>query len=563
MGDDNTESKRNVADLVVECLINEGIEYAIGMPGEENADFAMALERRKDKIKFVLARHEQGAAFMGDLYGRLTSKPVVVFATLGPGASNLITGVADANMDRAPLLVITGQASTSRLHKESHQNVDVRALLAPVVKWNTTVITPVSVPEIMRKAYKVAMSEKPGATHVELPEDIAGMPVPDDLVPLSRLDKIRRSVPDDKAVDQIWGMLRKARRPIILAGNGVLRHQASRQLELFCEATGVPVVNTMMGKGAVARERDYCLFTVGLSSGDHNNTVLEDSDLVLSLGFDMVEYHPRLWNPRRNLTIAHVDFVPAEVDSHYRCAAEAIGDLSHTLWMFNERQARDPYKVPSREYYSGVRKTMLDDFSFHAGDTGAGPVRPQKVLWEVREALGPDDILISDVGAHKMWVARYYQSSSPNTTIISNGWCSMGIGLPGAIGAKLAFPDRNVVCVTGDGGVMLNVQEMETATRLGTKIIVIVWVDNELGLIAWKQMNHFGQHSPLSFGNPDWKLLAAAFGWDHAHVATPDEMGPAMKTALASDKSVLVAVDIDYRENPKLTARLGKLRVAE
>lgn len=556
---------RNVADLLVECLINEGVDTIFGLPGEENADFAQALKKRAGEIRFVLARHEQGAAFAADCYARLNGRPGVVFATLGPGATNLITGVADANMDRAPMVVITGQASTNRLHKESHQAVDVRGLFAPITKWGATIVNEQTVPEIARKAFKVALLEKPGATHIELPEDVAAREVPDDLVPLARIDKVRRSVPDDKAVDKIFEMLRESKRPVILAGNGALRHHATRQLELFCEATGVPVVNTFMGKGAVARERDYCLFTVGLSSGDHNNVVLEQSDLVISVGFDIVEYHPRLWNPRKDLRIAHIDFQPAEVDAFYRCEAEAIGDLSHTLWMLNERNAAAPYRVASDEYYAKTRRTMLDDFAMHKDDAGDGPVRPQKVLWDLRQALGPDDVVLSDVGAHKMWIARYYQASSPNTVVIGNGWCSMGIALPGALGARLAFPDRNVVAVCGDGGFLMNVQTMQVIADEGAKVVCIVFVDGKYGLIEWKQETHYGagEASPLAFGNPDFAALAKAFHWNHRHVAKPGEMAPALDAALADKRSVLISVDIDYRENALLTKRLGSLRRTE
>lgn len=543
----------NTAELLVQCLQAEGVEYIFGIPGEENADFIMAIEAAG--MRFVLTRHEQGAAFMADVYGRLTGRASVCMGTLGPGASNLITGVADANMDRAPMVVITGQADSQRQHKESHQNMDVVGMFRPVTKWATPVLNPDNVPEIVRKAFKLATTEKPGACHIELAEDIAaqeakGAPLP--------VRKLRRPGPDDKIVDEAWELIRNAKRPVILAGNGAIRKRASTQLRAFAEATGIGTICTFMGKGAVDMDAPYCLFTIGLQAKDLIACAIDASDLVISIGYDLVEYHPRLWNPEKDKRIVHLDFEPAEIDEHYHPEVELVGDIAHTLWMFNERAARDE---PSwdLDQHRTIREEMLADFAAHADDDTEGAIRPQKALWDVRQALGPHDILLSDVGAHKMWIARYYQCHEPNTCLISNGYCTMGFALPGSMGAQLAFPDRKVLSISGDGGFLMNVQEMETAVRLNLPIVAMVWEDGEYGLIAWKQRGHFGTNTDLSFGNPDWVKLAESFGWEAERVERSRDLAGALERALGSDRPSLIVIPIDYSENDKLSARLGQI----
>ncbi|MCZ0953963.1 MAG: acetolactate synthase large subunit [Rhodospirillaceae bacterium] len=543
------------SDLMVKCLVAEGIEYVFGVPGEENADFILSLED-SDSIQFILTRHEQGAAFMAEAYGRLTGQAAGCLGTLGPGATNLITGVADSNMDRAPLLVLTGQGSTRRLHKESHQIMDVVEMFGPVTKWATTILHEDTIPEVIRKAVRVARTEKPGAVHVELPEDIAGRQT--DAQPLTPV-RFRRPVPDDKIVDRAFELLRSARRPVILAGNGCIRKRASKQLRLFCEKTGIGVLSTFMAKGAVDRSADYCLFTIGLGAKDLPTLVIDEADLVISLGFDMVEYHPRLWNPNRNKRIIHADFLPAEIDDHYHAEVELVGDLAHTLWMFNERLASGPPLDLDLSEQRRMRASMLEEFAAFAEDDTQGMLRPQKVLWDVRAALGPGDFLLSDVGAHKMWIARYYQCDEPNTCLIPNGFCSMGFALPAAIAANLVHPQRRVLAIAGDGGFLMNVQEMETARRLNSNIVVMVWEDGGYGLIEWKQQDHFDRHSNLRFANPDWLLLAESFGW-HGHVvARSRDLATTLETAFHQKGPSLVVVPIDYRENLELTRRMGVL----
>lgn len=544
------------SDLFVKCLEEEDIEYIFGVPGEENADFMISLEK-SEKIRFILTRHEQGAAFMAEIYGRLTGNAAGCLGTLGPGATNLITGVADSNMDRAPLLALTGQGSSQRLHKESHQIMDVVKMFEPVTKWATTVLHQDNIPEIIRKAVRVARSEKPGAVHIELPEDIAKLTTT--TKPL-KPQRFRRAVTDDKIIDQAFEILKNAKHPIILAGNGCIRRRASKQLRLLCEKTGIGVINTFMAKGCVDMDADYCLYTIGLQSRDVVACALEAADVVLALGYDMVEYHPNLWNAEGGHHIIHADFQPAEIDSDYHPETELVGDLAHTLWMLNERVDSNGGSLNfDRSNQIATRRNMQDELAMHKDDDTEGSIRPQKVLWDCRQVMGPHDILLSDVGAHKMWIARHYQCHEPNTCLIPNGFCSMGFALPGAISAALVHPDKRILSISGDAGYLMNVQEMETAKRLNVNIVTMIWEDNMYGLIAWKQQNEFGKHTDLSFDNPDWLKLAESFGWSGHKVENSRDLVDTLEKAFIEEGPSLVVVPIDYRENMILTERLGNI----
>lgn len=543
----------NSAELFVKCLEEQGMEYIFGVPGEENAAFMMALE--PSTVKFILTRHEQGAAFMADVYGRLTGKSAGCLGTLGPGATNLVTGVADGNMDRAPMLVLTGQGSSTRLHKESHQAMDVVAMFRPITKWAHSIIRGENIPEMVHKAIRLAEQEKPGACHLELPEDVASAEAKGDPF---KPDKVRRPVPDDKVIGQALDIIMNAKRPVILAGNGAIRKRASKQLRRFVDSTGIGVVSTFMGKGCIPRNHECFLYTAGLQAKDLPDCALDAADVVISLGYDLVEYHPSLWNKSREKKIIHIDFLPAEVDNDYRCAKEVVGDIAHALWMMNERVANEGLDFRSSQHKS-LRAAMTADLEEYKDQTGGPLVKPQKIIWDARQVLGPEDILLSDVGAHKMWIARHYHCDEPNTCLISNGFCSMGFALPGAIAAQLVHPDRRIMAMCGDGGFLMNVQEMETAARLKTNIVVVVWVDNKYGLIEWKQDNHYGRHTDLSFQNPDFAELAKLFGWAGFTVDKAEDLQPAMHEAFAAGKPALIAVQPDSAENTKLTQRLGKL----
>lgn len=543
------------SDLFVKCLEAENIEYIFGVPGEENADFMISLEKSK-KIKFILTRHEQGAAFMAETYGRLTGNPAGCLGTLGPGATNLITGVADGNMDRSPMLVLTGQGASTRLHKESHQVMDVVSMFHPVTKWSTTVLHPDNIPEIVRKAVRLARTEKPGACHIELPEDIAKLETQQ---PVMQPILFRRPVPDETVIEKAFEQVKNARRPLILAGNGCIRKRASKALRILSENTGIPVISTFMAKGCVDLDADYCLYTIGLQSKDIITCAIDAADVVITLGYDMVEYPPRLWNAQMDKCIVHADFLPAEIDQHYHPEIEIVGDLANFLWQFNEcfEKAGTPdYDFRPQE---AARRDMKVELEIHANDQTEDLVRPQKILYDVRQVMGREDILLSDVGAHKMWIARHYQCHEPNTCLIPNGFCSMGFALPGAIAAQMVFPNRNILAICGDAGFLMNVQEMETAKRLNSNIVVMVWEDKSYGLIAWKQNNQFGHHTDLSFDNPDWLLLAQSFGWNGHVIKHSNETVDVLNIAFEEKGPSLVIVPIDYRENGLLTERLGNI----
>ena len=548
------------SDLFVRCLEAEGVERIFGVPGEENADLMMSLE--DSRIGFVLCRHEQAAAFMADAYGRLTGKAGVCLSTLGPGATNLVTGLADANMDRAPVVAIIGQGSTSRLHKESHQNMDAIGMMAPISKWAQTVWGAESVPEIVRKAFKLAETEKPGVCVIELPEDVAKQEVDK---PVMAPTVTRRPAADHKAVRFAADAIEQAENPIILAGNGALRKRASTQLRRLARKTGIPVVNTFMGKGAVAMSDPHCLFTMGLQGRDHINLAFEKADTVITVGYDLVEIAPVFWNPGCDKAIVHIDFMPAEIDSDYPVLVDVVSDLADALWQINEElNARHGEALPLFDIgdRQDLRQRIAADLAMEKDDDSF-PMKPQRVLSDVRSFLDDDDIVLSDVGAHKMWIARYYQAEVPNTCLISNGFCSMGFALPGAIGAQFACPDRRVLAICGDAGFLMNVQDLETAVRIGSKIVVLVWLDGEYGLIKWKQQNHFdGRHSDLAFNNPDFEMLAKSFGMWGRVLDGPGQLSGALKEAFAQDGPALIAVPVDYAENQKLTKRLGEIAVA-
>ncbi len=436
---------------MVKCLEREGIEYIFGVPGEENADFMMSLEK-STSIKFILTRHEQGAAFMAEIYGRLTGNPAGCLGTLGPGATNLITGVADSNMDRAPMLVLTGQGSSQRLHKESHQVMDVVKMFEPVTKWSTSVLHPNTIPEIVRKAVRLARTEKPGAVHIELAEDIAKEDAT--TTPLEP-KRFHRSVPDKVIVDQAFELIKNAKRPVILAGNGCIRRRASAELRKFCENTGIGVLSTFMAKGCVDVDADYCYFTIGLGAKDLPTLIIDDADLVITLGFDMVEYHPILWNPKGDKAIIHADFLPTEIDANYQPDTELVGDLARTLSMLNDRVKEQGVPKFDLARQHDIRDQMSKEIAEYANDQTDGLIRPQKALSDARKVMGPHDILLSDVGAHKMWIARHYHCHEPNTCLIPNGFCSMGFALPGAIAASIVFPERRILAICGDGGFLM------------------------------------------------------------------------------------------------------------
>ena len=537
------------SDLFVRCLENEGVEYIFGIPGEENLDVMDSMIG--SNIKFITTRHEQGAAFMADVYGRLTGRAGVCLATLGPGATNLVTGFADANMDRAPIVGIAGQGATTRMHKESHQVLDLVNLFAPISKYSVQIREPEIVGEIVRKAFKAAEAEKPGGSFIDFPENVAAMQV-EGKEPL-KVQSAKPPVPPADKITQAAELISNASYPLIMAGNGVVRAGADEALVLFAEKLNIPVATTFMAKGSIPSSHELSLGTVGLQANDYIACGFDRADVVICIGYDMIEYHPHLWNQEKANQILHIDMSAAEVYEHYILECGVVGDIGAALdGIAAEAKAQTGSKAQT------LRETIVEELIKHESDTSF-PMVPQRIILDLRKVLQPEDIVVSDVGAHKMWMARMYQAERPNTCIISNGFASMGIGLPGAIAAKLAYPDRTAVTVSGDAGFLMNSQEIETALRIGVAIVILVWNDSKYGLIKWHQERRFGRVTQIEFNNPDLVKFAESFGAKGYRVEAADDLLPTLRQAIADDTVVVIDCPVDNSENMKLTEKLGNL----
>ena len=545
--------ERKASDLFVECLEAEGVRYVFGIPGEETLDLNESLEA--SSIEFVPVRHEQGGAYMADMYGRLTRSAGVCLGTLGPGATNLVTGIADAWLDRSPMVALTGQADLERMHKESHQYIDVVDMLRPVTKFNARLNSARVIPEVVRKAFKVAQAQKPGPTHIELPEDVMAAQV--DAAPLPVRSARRRPEPSPEELQTALGVIRSAERPIVLAGNGVARTGAAAALRAFAYTTGIGVAETFMGKGMLDYEDPRALGTVGLQSRDYALAGFEDADVVITAGYDLVEHAPANWNPDKDKRIVCIDTVAPEVDEHFMTEVDLIGDLSHILTRLAEELAGTTCATED----SRLNEIVLGRFEA-AKDDDAFPMQPPRALWEIRRALGRRDILISDVGLHKLWIARMFPAHEPDTVFIANGLAGMGIALPTAIAAKLVRPDCHVVTVNGDGGFLMNVQELETAVRLRTAVVNVIWENSEFGSITWKQDKKFGRHFGTRFTNPDFVRLADAFGMPAWRCEEVEDLGRHLRHALTLDVPSLIVVPIDYSIDVSISEELGTETVA-
>jgi acetolactate synthase-1/2/3 large subunit len=543
---------RKASDVFVECLEAEGVRHVFGIPGEETLDLNESLS--SSSIEFVPVRHEQGGAYMADVCGRLTGRAGVCLGTLGPGAMNLTGPVADAFLDRAPLVALTGQSDLERMHKESHQYIDVVGVMAPITKWNARVSDANIIPEVVRKAFKVAESEKPGATHIELPEDV--MEAELEASPLAR----RKPVQPEPAARELLkaaDLIRGALKPVALAGNGVIRGGASPALREFVRATGIPVAETFMGKGVMDANDPKMLGSVGLQAGDYKMAGFEDADVVIAIGFDLVEHAPKHWNPGRDKTIVCIDSLPAEIDEYFIPEVELVGDIYHVLSRLGEECRHVPHSGGSER----LREVVLGRFEA-AKDDDQFPMQPPRALWEIRQALRRDDILISDVGLHKLWIGRMFPAYEPNTVLIANGLAGMGFAVPAAIAAKLMHPDRAVVAVNGDGGFLMNCQELETAMRLKTPFVSVVWENRQYGSIVWKQDKKFGRHFGVDFTNPDFVKLAEAFGMPAWRIGGVDEFGDRLRHALTLDVPSLIVLPIDYSIDVAISEELGRETVA-
>jgi len=547
-------AERKASEVFVESLEAEGVRYVFGIPGEETLDLNESLAG-SSSIRFIPVRHEQGGAYMADAYGRLTGRAGVCLGTLGPGATNLVTAVADAFLDRAPLVALTGQSDLERMHKESHQYIDLIGILRPVVKWNARVSSPEIVPEVVRKAFKVAESEKPGATHLELPEDVMARPL--EASPLPRRAPVQPE-PGGKELERAAELIDAAENPIALVGNGAIRARAGRALRAFVHTTGIPVAETFMAKGLIDYEDPHALGTVGLQSRDYEMAGFDDADVVIAIGYDLVEHAPEHWNPAGNKKIVMIDSVAAEIDEFFMPEVELIGDIAHVLARLAascHRQApTQPPECQLHDVVMGAFREAPEDDHF--------PLRPPRVLWEIRDALGREDLLVSDVGLHKLWIGRMFPAHEPGTVLIANGLAGMGFALPTGIAAKLVHPERSVVTVSGDGGFLMNCQELETAVRLRTPTVNVVWENGEFGSIAWKQDNRFGRHFDVGFGNPDFVRLAEAFGMPAWRCSSAEDFAGRLRQALALDLPSLIVVPIDYSLDVTLSGALGAETVA-
>lgn len=534
------------SELFVRCLEVEGVSHIFGVPGEETLELLEAL--RSSSITFIPTRHEQGAAFMANAWGRFSHRPGVCLSTLGPGATNLMTGIGDAFLDFSPMVAITGQTSLSEFHKESHQYIDVLSIFRPLTKWNMRIERSHVIPEVIRKAFMIASLEKPGPTHIELPQDIAEE---DTYGVAIEPSEIVYPEPDSGVITEAVRMIKEANAPLILTGNGILRGDASYALRRFVEKTNIAVTTTFMGMGAVPADSKLFLSTTGLQLRDYISCGFERADLIIAIGYDSVEYSPAHWNPEKNKKIIHIDFTHAEIDAHYN-ALQLIGDISNTL---NALTESIDFRKDS-DYFLKLRESI--DFSFMQ-DIQGFPLKPQRIIKEIRQCLAREDILISDVGAHKIWIARFYPAYEPLTSIISNGFASMGFALPAGITAKILNPEKNIIAVMGDGGFMMSVAELETAVRYCLPVVCLIFNDGAYGLISWKQKNRFGHEFGSQFNNPDFVKLAESFGANGYRVETEDELSPILKDALLQKRPSVIDCPVDYSENLKLTETLGKI----
>ncbi|HEY2703571.1 MAG TPA: acetolactate synthase large subunit [Candidatus Dormibacteraeota bacterium] len=548
---------RTVAQLLVACLEREGVEYLFGIPGEENIHFVDALNG--SSIRFILVRHEQGASFMADIYGRLSGRAGVCCATLGPGAINLLLGVADAQTDSTPLVAISATVGRERSYKETHQAVDLVALFRPVTKRADVVPTPAAVPELVRRAFDLAQAERCGAVYLAVPEDIEACAIPDTLVPLPRC-RATAGTARQADLETLVEILSAARRPVVLAGGGVARagEGASRALTRFAERAGLPVATTFHGKGTIDDRHPNALGPMGFMLHDYQNFAFDTADVIVSVGYELQEFAPARMNPDADKRILHLHRFSPDTDTHYLPEVQAIGDIAEAL----ERLAD---MVPPRAAIAAadMRIRALHRAELDRGAQDASfPLKPQRVVADIRAALDDTDIVLADTGAIKMWMARLYPTHRPNTCLVSNALSTMGFALPGALGAKLARPSAKVLAVMGDGSFLMNSQELETAVRERIALVALVWVDESYGLIRWKMELELGRSSHVAFTNPDLPAYAASFGARGYAIRSAGDLLPTLRTALADDAVSVIACPIDYSENTRLTDALGALTAA-
>jgi len=549
--------QKNVAELIVSCLEAEGVEYVFGIPGEENIKLVRAITA-SEKIRFILVRHEQGASFMADIYGRLTGKAGVCLATLGPGAINLLLGVADAQTDSTPVVALSAQVGLDRIYKESHQIVDLVAMFKPVTKWADTIYTPSAVPEMIRKAFSLAQQERPGATYLAVPQDIESMPVPGELIPVRRAGNTVHNSPAPEQITQAARLLRNARYPVILAGHGVARTRSSDALTAFATSFQVPVATTFMGKGVISDKNPNAMGVIGFMYHDYENFAFDKADVILSVGYELQEFSPGKINPHTDKKIIHINTFSPDTDRHYCADISIESDIEKALTALCSELGSEPlHPSPVTPF---IRNLISEEYQ-KGQNSRDFPLKPQRIVADIRNALGDDDIVLADTGAVKMWMARLYPTYRPLTCLTSNGLSTMAFSLPGALGAKLACPERKVLAVMGDGSFMMNSQEIETAVREKIPLVVLVWIDDSYGLIKWKMDIEEGAHDTVDFGNPDFVKYAESFGARGCLIHHAEELLPALNRALSENAVSVIACPVDYSENMLLINKLGELTV--
>ncbi|MDJ0623735.1 MAG: acetolactate synthase large subunit [Desulfocapsaceae bacterium] len=534
------------ADLFVKALEAEGVEYVFGIPGEENLDLLNSL--KNSRIKLVVTRHEQAGGFMAATYGRLTGKTGVCLATLGPGATNLVTAAAYAQLGAMPMLMITGQKPIKASKQGQFQIVDIVSMMHPLTKYTRQITSGQNIPSRVREAFRLAEEERPGATHLELPEDIAVEQTDSEVITKSLT---RRPIAEEKAVIAAVEMIEKARRPLILIGAGANRKQSSKMLREFVDKTGIPFFSTQMGKGVIDERHPLFLGNASLSANDFLHKTIDHTDLIINVGHDVVE-KPPFFMHQSGFKVIHVNYLTAAVDPVYYPQYGVIGDIANSVYQLCKRIT--PQKTWNFTYFMEV-KASLEAHIKEGTDDERFPIYPQRLVNDVRKAMPENGIIALDNGIYKIWFARNYKAYKPNTVLLDNALASMGAGLPSAMAAKMVYPRRNVMAICGDGGFMMNSQELETAVRLKLNLVILVLCDNAYGMIRWKQMNMGFDNYGLEFNNPDFVMYAQSYGAHGHRLESCEAFLPLLEECFATPGVHLIEVPIDYSDNDRILNR--------
>ncbi|NUM25372.1 MAG: acetolactate synthase large subunit [Candidatus Buchananbacteria bacterium] len=538
------------SDLLVQALENEGVTHIFGVPGEENLDLIDSL--RDSKIKLIVTRHEQAAGFMAATVGRLTGVPGVALSTLGPGATNLITAAAYANLGGMPLFLLTGQKPVKRSKQGKFQMIDTVQIMKPVTKFSKQIVYSESIPALVREAFKKAESERPGAVHLELPEDVAAEKVTEKLFAVTQ---VRRPVADSKAISLAVEMIKSAKLPLLVIGAAANRKQTAKMLQEFIDKTGIYFIDTQMGKGVIDERHEKYLGTAALSANDYVHCALDRADLIINVGHDIIEKPPFIMAPDKKQKVIHINFFPAEIDQIYFPQLEVVGDIANAVWQIKEQLPSINWNF---DYYQKV-KTLCAEQMKIASEQKNFPLSPQSIVEQIRQAMPDDGIVALDNGMYKVWFARQYQTYQPNTLLLDNALATMGAGLPSAIAAKIVHPRKKVLAVVGDGGFMMNSQELETAVRLGLNITIVIINDNGFGMIKWKQQAMKFQDFGLSYHNPDFVAYAQSYGASGHRIENNHSLKNTIDQCLNTPGVHVIEVPVDYSYNHKiLTEELAK-----